>query len=369
MKQLGALYIILGTCIAAGLLGMPIVTASGTFGLTTLMIISAWILMSFGAWCLLQVNLWLPPESNMVSMAEATLGKTVKAITWVIYLALLYSLICAYLAAAGDIAHALLHDIHIDIPRWGSTVFAAVLIGLIVYRGIRGVDLVNRLLMTVKLAILIAIIALVTPHVHLAHLSEGNFHWKGSTWLVIICSFGYAIIIPSIRVYLHSDKKVLNRVVMMGSFIPMIIYLIWTAVIQGALPHAGAHGLIAMNHAADTNSMLMSQLVDLTHHPLLDSISVLFVSICAITGLLGVSISLTDFLSDGLNMPKKGWNTAILVTFALLPALLVVIIDPAIFTSALAYAGFFCLYVLVALPIAMYFIGKKNKVALRYQTL
>ena len=80
-------------------------------------------------------------------------------------------------------------------------------------------------------------------------------------------------------------------------------------------------------------------------------------------------ISLTDFLSDGLRMPKEGWNTPILITLTLLPALLIVIIDPAIFTSALAYAGLFCLYILVALPIAMYFIGKKRRTALKFQTL
>jgi amino acid permease len=56
MKQLGALYLILGTCIAAGLLGLPVATASGHYGLTVIYLLLAWVIMTAGAWCILQVN-------------------------------------------------------------------------------------------------------------------------------------------------------------------------------------------------------------------------------------------------------------------------------------------------------------------------
>ncbi len=362
LKQLGAMYIILGTCIAAGLLGLPIVTAYGNFTLTFFMVVTAWILMSAGAWCLLKVNLWLPPESNLLSMAEATLGKTAKIVTWGIYLLLLYSLICAYLAATADIVEALLSAIHITIPRAVATVMSALVIGSVVYHGIRSVDLTNRVLMSVKLIICIAIIAMVSPHVELSRLAMGDSIWHGNVWLVIICAFGYAIILPSIRVYLNSDEKQLSRVVLLGSLIPMIIYLLWIAVIQGALPRYGVNGLAAMNDSADTNSMLMLQLVAISHHPLLKSISVIFVSICSITGLLMVSLSMTDFLADGLKKQKQGANRLLLVGLTLIPGVMIILWDPALFTSALAYAGFFCLYILVGLPIAMYVVGRMKQV-------
>ena len=357
-KQLGAMYIILGTCIAAGLLGLPIVTAYGQYSLTFLMVISAWLLMSAGAWCLLKVNLWLPPESNLISMSEATLGKTVKAITWVVYLLLLYSLICAYLAATSDVLKALLGAVHIDIPRALSTLLGAFLIGAVVYHGIRSVDLVNRVLMSVKLFICIAVIAFVAPHVDVQRLAMGNMAWHGNVWLVIICAFGYAIILPSIRVYLNSNEKQLSRVVLIGSLIPMIVYLLWIAVIQGALPREGANGLIAMSASADTNSMLMMQLVAISHHTILKSMSVVFISICSITGLLGVSLCMVDFLADGLKKTKQGKTKLGLVALTFVPGVLIILFHPAFFIGALAYAGFFCLYILVGLPIAMYIAGR-----------
>lgn len=360
LKQLGAMYIILGTCIAAGLLGLPIVTANGTYTLTLLMVISAWVLMTTGAWCLLKVNLWLPPESNLISMSQATLGKYAKALTWVIYLLLLYSLICAYMAAAGDVAHALLSAVHLNISRVTATILVAIAAGSIIFQGIRSVDLINRFLMSTKLVICIAIIAMVSPHVNLQALTQGNMQWHFSPWLVVICAFGYAIIIPSIRVYLNSNAKQLMRIVMLGSFIPVVIYLIWIAVIQGALPRFSAHGLVAMQGSPNTNSLLMMQLVTLTHHPILKSISVIFISICSVTGLLGVSICLTDFLADGLQVKKHSWKKAGLVFLTLAPSTAIILFKPGFFTGALAYAGFFCLYILVALPIAMYLVGKRH---------
>ena len=353
-KQFGAIYLILGTCIAAGMLGLPVVTSTNHFALTVIMIISAWLLMTTGAYCLLQVNLAMKPGANIISMSGLTLGKIVKAITWVIYLLLLYSLICAYLAASGDLFQALLREIHIDISRTLSTFLATIILGSIVYRGIRSVDLVNRGLMSTKIIICFILIGAIIPFSHFSPLGTGHWQWKGSTWLVIITSFGYGSILPSIRDYLHSDRRQLTRAVLIGGFVPMTLYIIWIAVIQGALPHKGPQGLIAMNNAADTNSALMFQIASLTHFKMIKAISVAFISICSITGFLSVSLSLFDVLADGLKRKKEGINKVMIAALALMPPLFIVIIDPAIFTSALAYAGFCCLYILAVLPIAMF---------------
>ena len=312
LKQLGSVYLILGTCIAAGMLGLPVVTADNTYWLSTINIISAWILMTAGAWTLLQVNLWLKPGTNLISMAEATLGPVIKGITWVIYLLLLYSLICAYLAAGGDVLQALLRSIHIPIPRFAATILATLILASIVYRGIYCVDIVNRILMSAKIVICFLLIGLITPYVHLSQLSVGNLHWHASSWLVMICSFGYAIILPTIREYLQSNRRQLTQVVLLGSIIPMILYLVWIAVIQGTLHRSGPNSLVAMNHASNTVSVLMMQLSALTHHPIVETSSILFVSICSVTGLLGVSLSLMDFLADGLHRKKQGRNKIIL---------------------------------------------------------
>ena len=62
--------------------------------------------------------------------------------------------------------------------------------------------------------------------------------------------------------------------------------------------------LLAMKHSENTNSILMLQIAQLTHHAAIQSISIFFVSICSVMGLLGVALSLFDFLADRLQYKK-----------------------------------------------------------------
>lgn len=364
MRQFGCVYLILGTCIAAGMLGLPIVTAKAQFWLTSLMVLSAWVLMTVGAFCLLQVNLWLKPGTNLITMSNVTLGPWIKWLTWFVYLLLLYSLICAYLAAGGDVLKAIVAHFGWKMPRTLATVLVTVILGAVVYRGIYSVDISNRILMTVKIVICLILISGLMPHVQVSQLSMGDARWRGTSWLVIICAFGYAIILPSIRVYLDSNRRQLQRVVLVGSFIPMLLYLIWIIVVQGTIARQGAHGLIAMNGVADTNSLLMKQLVMVTHYGFIKTLSVVFLSVCSITGFLGVSLCLMDFLADGLQRQKHGKHKLMLALLTFLPPMLIVLLRPEIFIHALAYAGLCCIYILIILPVAMYIAGRHKRLHL-----
>jgi len=350
-RQFGAIYLILGTCIAAGMLGLPVVAAEDHFSFSVLMLITAWVLMTFGAWCLLQVTLEMPKGANMLSMAEKTLGHTVKLVTWFVYLLLLYSLICAYLSASSDLLAHFFRQVGMDIPRWSATVLATLLLGAIVVHGIHSVDLVNRLLMSAKLVICFLLIGTTIPFVHLSNLEIGQKVWDHAAWLIMICAFGYATILPTIYEYLDCDAKQVKRVFYIGSVLPLLLYLVWIFVVQGAV---GRADLLSMNHSANTNSLLMTALVSLTHYKAIQSLSVVFISICSITGFLGVSICVFDFLADGLKLNKIGKNKVWLALATFGPPMLIVIVDPSIFIRALSYAGLCCIYILMILPVAMY---------------
>src|SRR5690349_12424057 len=150
-KIIGSVLMILGTSVGAGMLALPVVTAHESIPMSFLMLIVSWGVMTIGAFFILEVSFWLDPNTNMISMADKTLGTWGRLSTWVIYLLLLYSLICAYLSGISDIIQGLLAYIHLDIPRWLSTVSGLLLFGLIVQRGIGFVDVVNRGLMSIKL--------------------------------------------------------------------------------------------------------------------------------------------------------------------------------------------------------------------------
>ena len=218
----------------------------------------------------------------------------------------------------------------------------------------------KKYLIIKSLVICLLLIFAVTPYVKVPSIMVGSTKFDAAAFLVIITSFGYAIILPSIRVYLHSDKKRLYRVLFIGSLLPMLLYLAWVFVIQGAIDKFGTHGLVAMNHSANTNSALLGSIIALTHHPLLRSFAVVFISICSVTGLLGVSMCLVDFLSDGLKLKKQGASLCVLLALTFLLPMLVVIFRPEIFVKALAYAGVACVYVLIILPFLMLLASAKR---------
>src|SRR3990167_7496944 len=244
-KLLGGILLVVGTTIGAGMLALPVATAQlGFFG-SLVLLITCWAIMTACAFLFLEVNLWLPPNSNLISMAGATLGKTGQSIAWVVYLLLLYSILCAYIAGGGDLFHYMLSKSGIEISPAVASILFTFLFGIVVYLGIRCVDYVNRGLMFGKLGALFLLIIFITPFVSGANLSGGQFKYITSPTSVTVAavSFGSLMIIPSLRTYFGDDIKSLRKAIFFGTLIPLICYILWDAAIMGVIPVNGVLGL------------------------------------------------------------------------------------------------------------------------------
>ena len=209
--------------------------------------------------------------------------------------------------------------------------------------------------MSAKFISYIIIVLAIIPFIKSTNLRNNhNISIHINTIMVMITSFGYAIIIPTLRSYFKSNIKQLKKVVWIGSAIPLIIYILWIAVIQGLIPKLGENGLLYIAKSQQTNATLMKSISIFINTSWISIIANIFISICAITSLLGVSLCLTDFIADGCNLNKKlkKHNRFIyLITFA--PPTIIVLFAPGIFINALGYAGICCILLLVILPIVM----------------
>lgn len=357
-KTLGGILIILGTCIGAGMLALPIASAQEGFLAASLYLIISWMAMTFGAFLILEVSLWLPEGTNLVSMAKITLGRKGQIATWIFTLLLLYSLLCAYISGNADVLTGLLRLIHVHINMTITAIIVVFLFGFVVYRGISSVDWVNRILMFIKFAAFAVLILFLFWHIHPDRLIIMPHQMHISTLMVMITSFGYALIIPSLRTYFKSDIKKLRAIILIGSLIPLFIYLIWLAVIQGIVTHAY---LISIKDSSNPIALLMASLNQHTNNIYLSKISTLFISICAMTSFLGVGLTLIDFIADGIKINKHSSKGFIVYLLTFAPPLIIVIFAPGIFIKALAYAGIFCLFILIILPILMTYHGRYVK--------
>jgi tyrosine-specific transport protein len=361
LKFIGGTLLIVGTSIGAGILALPVATAQSGFIDSSIMLFFCWLMMTTAALMILEVNLWFPEDSNMISMAKHTLGLPGEVIAWITYLLLLYALLCAYIAGGTDVFSSLLDLIGIHTRQWLDTVLFTVILGTVVYCGITATDYVNRGLMVIKLSSFVILTGLITPHVMQPNLSAGQAHYLPSAIMVMITSFGFATIIPSLRSYFKSHTGKLRAMIILGSFIPLICYLAWDLAILGTLPLDGNNGLIGILNSGHVTSELMNALQQVINKTSITQLSRLFTSICVLTSFLGVALCLTDFLSDGFKIVKQGWGRTIIAALTFLPPLVIVLFFPGMFIRALTYAGICCVVLLVVLPTLMILSGVSRK--------
>lgn len=363
LRNLGAILLIIGTSIGGGMLALPIATATMGFIPAIFYLFITWLMMALGALLILEVNAWLPETSNLISMAGKTIGKLGQGLAWITYLFLLYSLLSAYIAGGQDVVSTLFAYMGIHLSMHQAVFIFLLLFSVITYSGIRRVDWVNRLIMAIKLITYLAMVIFTLPFVKVEHLTRNamSFGLTLSTAMIMITSYGFAIIVPSLRSYLNNNIPVLRRAVIIGSFIPLIFYILWEAVIFSALPAVGSNSLVALSHSPEPISTLMQALDQRSHYSFIGLFANIFTSVCMITAFLGVSLCLLDFLADGLSVRKRGLSGIILYLLTFIPPLLLVLFAQNVFVYGLSFAGIFCVFLLILLPAWMAWMGRYRK--------
>ena len=348
---IGGIFLVSGTAIGAGMLALPVTT--GIMGLVPSLVLFAicWLAMLISAFFFLDVNLSVKGEPNLISMAHRTLGTWGKALSWVVYLLLLYSLIAAFIAGSGPIFIAAIHSITgWTAPDAIGLFLLPLLFGGLIYFRLEGVDLVNRLLMIGLFVAYIMLIGAGPAHIEPKLLK--HIDWKPFIigFPLTITSFGYHIIIPTLSTYVNHDRKKLKRIILIGSVLPLIFYIVWQALVIGVVPATGPDSLAT---ALEKGQAATMPLVKHIQSPWLSKAIQFFSFFAIATSFLGVSISLSDFLRDGLKIRKgkRGKLYAMLLTF--IPPLIFVLTYQRGFIVALEYAGAFVAILLLFLPAIM----------------
>ena len=362
-KLLGGILLIVGTSIGGGMLALPVSTSPAGFTNSIFFLILCWFIMTIGALLVLEVNIRLPLGSNMVSMAKSTLGVPGQIIAWITYLLLLYTLLSGYISGGGDVLHGLLQHLDLNLPDWLASILFTSLFSLVVYSGIQTVDYVNRGLMFGKLGVYALLVFIISPHIHFEALNAGSAKAITGSLMILITSFGFASIVPSMREYFNDDIVALRKVILFGSLIPLTCYIIWNAVIMGVVAREGQHGLIALNSTQHMTSELTRALSVSVQSHWITGFFDFFSSICMITAFLGVSIGLFDFLADGFKIKKTGLQGKSILALTFLPPLAIVLFNPGIYLHALSYAGICCVILLLLLPAIMSWRGRLAEVS------
>lgn len=352
-KMLGGVLLITGTSIGGGMLGLPIATANGGILNSILLLIGCWILMTFTALLTLEVNLCFPKHSNVISMAKATLGKPGAVICWTIYLFFLYAIVSAYIAGGQDVLHGLLNVAGVNIPIWLCGIIFVFAFGTVVSAGIKHVDILNRFLMVIKLGSVIFLMLLISMHIDMRNFDSGKAIHLLPALTVAITSFGFSVIVPSLRAYFDDDIKKLRFAILLGSFIPLVCYIAWDAVIFGLVPLSGEFGLKQLINANQPISGLLQSIHYYVPSEKITFLSRAFTSICVLTAFACVSLGLSDYLADGFKTSRDSQGKMLVILATFLPPLLIVVFYPKAFILLLSLAGLCCVALQALLPALM----------------
>ena len=347
-RFLGAVLLISGTTIGAGMLALPVVTVFGGFWPSIALFFACWLVMLASAFFFLDVNLAMRGEPNLISMAGKTLGLGGKIISWGFYLLLLYALTAAYIAASTPIfVQAIAAVTGYTLPFWLAPFSLPIIFGGFLYFGTRGVDYINRLLMAGLILSYLLLVGFVPSHVQTDLLA--HFDWPAITIAipVVLTSFGYHIIIPSLTTYLEHDKRLLRLAIIVGSLIPFVVYLIWQILILGVVP------LDFLVESWKKGESATHPLSIILHKSWIGQAAGFFSFFAIVTSFLGVSLSLSDFLTDGFKIKKSWEGRLIACALTFIPPLFFVFTYQRGFLLALEYAGAFVAVLLIILPAVM----------------
>lgn len=346
--------LVAGTCIGGGMLALPVLTSLGGFIPSMAMFLICWLFMAGTGLLFLEVCHWMEGDTNIISMAGKTLGKKGKAFAWLLYLFMFYCLTLAYIVGCGNLVTQIF-----SIPDWaGSLVFVAVF-SPVVFLGARIVGRVNSLLMVGLLVSYLAFVVIGLPYVNTENLKQ--IDWSASLLAlpVAFTSFGYQGIIPTLSRYMDFDIKRTRTAILLGSFIPLVAYIIWQWLILGIVPTFADNGL------ADTLADGQNAVYPLKYflnHSYVYVVGQFFAFFALTTSFFGVTLGLLDFLADGLQVRKDYKGKLILSILVFIPPLLLAIFYPHVFLIALEYAGGYGSALLLGLlPILMVWSGRYVK--------
>lgn len=352
-RIIGSILIVAGTTIGAGMLAMPIISAHVGFGTMALILIAIWIAMCYTSVVLVEVYKFNKPEDGLNTLTHKYLGNGGAILTAVSMLSLMYALVSAYITGGGDILRTSLDQwlgIQLD-PKWSGLIFA-LLFGGIISLGTRVVDLSTKLVFTIKLIFLFFVILFLTPHIkleNLAHLPSNGLIVL-STIPIIFTSFGFYVVIPSLVQYLNGDSKKLKSVFIIGSAIPLVIYLIWELAVLGSIDNHTFATILKKNSGLEGLLLAIREIQESSFVKIAMNV---FAAAAILTSFWGVTLSLYHYIKDlAKHRPSiKKPITSLTLTF--LPPLVFALFYPDGFIIALGYASISLVILALVMPMLM----------------
>jgi len=352
-KFLGSTLIVAGTTIGGGMLAMPIISAAIGFKAIALILVSVWLVMCYTALLFVEVYQYTSIKEGFNTLTQKYLGNWASLTTAICMMALMYALLAAYISGGGDVLTENLSQwFKVEAPSELGTLLFAFIFGGIVSLGTRLIDIFNKWVFAIKLIFLTIVLVLLVPEVHQVNLLSLPIN-QASILLVlpvIFTSFGFHVNIPSIVDYMDGDQRKLKRIVVLGSALPLVIYLLWQLMVLGSISQ---HDFLNILKNQSSIQGLLVAIRKMVHLPIINTSFNVFASAALITSFLGVSLGLFAYIADLSKKHKLISKTWVVSLLTFLPPIVFALFYPKGFVLALGYAAIPLAFLVLILPVLL----------------
>ncbi|MBY8119534.1 aromatic amino acid transporter [Vibrio fluvialis] len=348
-KLLGSTLIIAGTTIGAGMLALPLASAGIGFSTSLMIMLALWALMAFTALLMVEIHQYADKDATLHTLAKQILGNKGKWIATFAMLFLFYALCAAYIAGGGaQFTNRISEFTGLEVSGPTGTLIFTLIVAAVVTIGTGTVDRVNRLLFAGKMVAMVMVLTFLAPNVSQSYLLSMPLG-QGlivASIPVIFTSFGFHGSIPAIVNYLDGHTPSLRKAIVVGSAIPLVIYVFWQVVTLGVVSQPDLIDNAGL-------SALIGTLSQTVHQSNLGHVIGIFADLALLTSFLGVSLGLFEFMGDTIRKKDGNMNriVASLVTFT--PPLMFALFYPQGFIMALGYAAIALAVLAIFLPLVM----------------
>jgi len=354
----GAASLVAGTTIGAGILGLPTATASIGFLPSVGGLVLAWVYMVISGLLIAELCINRIGETGrlglgLLDLYKSVLGNTGNVVGSSAYFFLHYAMMVAYIAQGG----ATLNNIAGLPDGAGQVMFAAIMSSGTYLLKSTTIEKINNFLVATLGVSFASILFIGSQSADMSSLTNlQNQHPENvvNAFPIFFLSLVYQNIVPTIVKQLEGDRNKITQAIILGTFVPLAMFIAWNGVILGNIYNAPAEIMEQiMNGALDPIALLQSN--GLPGSEILGSFVTLFSQLAVTTSLIGFVYGLNDAITDTFKLPKSNTKRKISVSKStpntnykplifsgiFIPPLLLSLYNPDIFYNALEYGGAF----------------------------
>jgi len=230
-KLITTVSIMVGTCIGAGVLGIPYIAAQiGFFAALIYIILIGLIILALNLY-MGEIALRTKGKHQIPGYAEKYLGRKGMLLLEFATIFGIYSAIVAYMLGMGESLSFLIFN------NANYTILIGILIGLLMaallWRGLKALKRYEKIGVGIILLLLLVIFVIFVKDISFSNLYGFNAASLFLPFGVILFALTSFHAVPEIEIVLHKNEKLMKKALVLGTAIPIIFYILFAFIVVG----------------------------------------------------------------------------------------------------------------------------------------